>query len=250
MYNITVNNVHEKPKPSDIETPIWVSRFIHDLVVKHMGEPNVILDPCAGNGRLTRFYKNSQVIEYEIKRGSDFLMEEAVIDCDLVLCNPPFNLGVGRELGSFRFLKHIFEICGYDVPVFLITPMGFRLNQRKKSERWKRLIQHEISSIISLPLDCFKDTLFHCEILVFNMPQLKPHYYCYPHKLMEEHRIVKGLSLPKPISGEDLKTWRVKHGLSLNEVADLFEVSKATVCRYQAMERLPNLVSMAIQNWK
>jgi hypothetical protein len=34
-----------------------------------------------------------------------------------------------------------------------------------------------ISSIISLPRDIFGSVDFHCEVLLFNMPRLKPHYF-------------------------------------------------------------------------
>ncbi len=57
--------------------------------------------------------------------------------------------------------------------------MGFRLNQRKISKRWKWLRDNcpPITSIISLPLDIFDNVQFHSEILIFNVPKLKPHYF-------------------------------------------------------------------------
>ena len=57
--------------------------------------------------------------------------------------------------------------------------MGFRLNQRINSTRWKKIRDEypPISTIISLPLDIFEDTLFHSEIIGFNTDKLKPHYF-------------------------------------------------------------------------
>ena len=57
--------------------------------------------------------------------------------------------------------------------------MGFRLNQRYTSTRWKKMrdIYPEITTIISLPLDTFDDTLYHSEIVCFNTNLFKPHYF-------------------------------------------------------------------------
>jgi type I restriction enzyme M protein len=37
----------------------------------------------------------------------------------------------------------------------------------------------EITSIVSLPKDVFENILFHSEVLIFNMPQLKGHYFVH-----------------------------------------------------------------------
>ena len=96
----------------------------------------------------------------------------------MVLCNPPFNGCKGRQLYPEVFLRHILKLFA-SVPTVLFTPMGFRLNQRKKSERWKwcRDSVMQITSIVSLPLDIFSGVEFHAEILIFNRPDLKPHYF-------------------------------------------------------------------------
>jgi type I restriction enzyme M protein len=62
----------------------------------------------------------------------------------------------------------------------MFTPYGFRLNQSQTSKRWQKFIDKEypeITSIISLPKDVFEGILFHSEVLAFNMPALKGHYF-------------------------------------------------------------------------
>jgi len=99
----------------------------------------------------------------------------------LVIMNPPFNLGgQGRKLAVEVFMDKVLEVLkDKTTPIVLITPMGFRLNQRIKSVRYKKVRDKypPITSIISLPLDCFKDTLFHCEILIFNLKMPQFHYF-------------------------------------------------------------------------
>ena len=168
----------KKDKRSDTPTNLKVCEFIHNIVSAKYS-PKKILDPCAGDRRLT-FMFNTDTINYEIKDGTDFLKETNKIDCDFVICNPPFNLGgTGRKLSVEVFMDKILELVDKDTPIILITPMGFRLNQRINSKRWRKMRDDypPITSIISLPLDIFEDTLFHCEILCFNCYRLLPHYF-------------------------------------------------------------------------
>jgi type I restriction enzyme M protein len=140
-----------------------------------------ILDPCAGKGALTKPWRRRRVIAFEIERCSDFFSCPKRIDCDLVLCNPPFN----QEQDSpavykpEQFLRRIVEVVLPKTPIALIVPMGMRLNQNKGSKRWRWLRDRApaISSIVSLPRDIFGSVDFHCEVLLFNMPRLKPHYF-------------------------------------------------------------------------
>jgi len=175
--SVKKNNYIKNPKRSDIETPLEVAEFIASLF------PNVkyVFDPCYGNENLLKpFYKrNIKCGGCEIKGGNDFLKRIEKIDADVVICNPPFNLGVGKKLGSEVFLQKILSLLVKSTPIVLFVPMGFRLNQRKTSKRWKWLRDNcpPITSIISLPLDIFKNVAFHSEILIFDAPQLKPHYF-------------------------------------------------------------------------
>jgi len=171
------NDYISNPKRSDIGTPEIICNFITRLF------PNVhtVFDPCKGNGNLLKPFANRGCITFgfDIKNGQNFLEYKDTITCDLVVCNPPFNLGVAKKLGSEVFLAKIVEVCGFGVPIVLFVPMGFRLNQRKRSARWRWLQEDmpDITSIISLPIDAFENVLFHSEILIFNARWLKPHYF-------------------------------------------------------------------------
>ena len=61
----------------------------------------------------------------------------------------------------------------------MICPFGFRLNQTKKSKRWKKLRDNfpPITTIISLPVDIFDGILFHTEIICFNTDKMNSHYF-------------------------------------------------------------------------
>ncbi len=163
-------------KRSDTPTPMWLCEFIGDILKERSFKK--ILDPCCGDKRLTKFIEG-EVINYEIKEGTDFLKETKKIDCDLVILNPPFNIGSGRKLAVEVFLDKVLELVDKDTPILVITPMGFRLNQQIKSKRWKKVrdTYPPITTIISLPLDTFENTLFHTEIIGFNTDFLKPHYF-------------------------------------------------------------------------
>ena len=78
-------------------------------------------------------------MEFEKERGKDFFQSPERIDCDLTLCNSPFN----TTDGTCRFPPH----CP------------------------------PITSIITLPHDAFEVVKVHSEILLFNMPRLRPHYF-------------------------------------------------------------------------
>jgi len=177
VYNKSEN---KKTKPSDTATPFDLCDYIYNLL-KDRCDNNItcILDPCCGDKRLTNNFKNVEVINYKIKDGTDFLKEQNKLDkVNCVICNPPFNTGQGRMLSPEVFLDKILSLCKRDIPILMVAPMGFRLNNHKRSKRRKKIIERypDITSIISLPLDTFEDTLFHCEILCFNCPWLKPHY--------------------------------------------------------------------------
>jgi hypothetical protein len=109
---------------------------------------------------------------------------------NLVIINPPFNAdpalrkylktkGQGKALLPELFLDQTWKLFGKDIPCVCFVPSGFRLNQRKKSKRWRKVRDDypEIKSIISLPLDIFPGVLFHTEILIFNLDDLRPHYF-------------------------------------------------------------------------
>ena len=76
-------------------------------------------------------------------------------------------------------MDKVLSLVDNEIPIIMICPMGFRLNQRIKSKRWRKIRDNypEISSIISLPLDIFDDTLYHSEIICFNCDRFNPHYF-------------------------------------------------------------------------
>lgn len=166
-------NDHSK-KPSDIPTPYEVCDYLYEILKPF--DPKVILDPCAGDRRLTASF-DSEIINYEIKEGKDFFKASDPISCSMVIMNPPFN-GT-RPLFPEKFLDHTLNLVGFDVPIIMFSPFAFRLNNHKKSERYKKLrtIYPKITTIISLPVDIFDLKTFHTEILIFNGDQLNlpPH---------------------------------------------------------------------------
>jgi hypothetical protein len=163
-------------RDNTIETPPGICQFLHDLISKKY-QVNTILDPCCGGGNLTRPW-NCKIISYEILQKKDFFKEQKKISCDLVLCNPPFN-GATRFF-PYLFLQKIYSLVNKKTPLALFTPMAFRLDQSKKSNRWRELRDDfpEITGIVSLPHDAFgKNVKVHSEILFFNLNKLKPHYF-------------------------------------------------------------------------
>lgn len=178
--SVYVKSENKGKKPTDTATPLDLCLYLYNLLNKYDKENITILDCCCGDKRLTNNFKHAKIINYEIKDGNDFLKETNEIKCDLCIMNPPFNAGTGRKLSVEVFLNKVLELCGKNIKIVMITPMGFRLNIRKKSKRRIDFINNhypDITSIISLPLDTFENTLYHCEILIFNIPDLKPHYF-------------------------------------------------------------------------
>lgn len=178
--SVYIKKDNKGKKAHDTPTPKELCNQIYEIIIDAY-KPKCILDPCCGDKRLTKNFKNTKIINYEIKDGSDFLKEENKLnDVDLVIMNPPFNLGgSGRKLAVEVFMDKVLQLVNNSIPIVLITPMGFRLNQKYKSKRWQKMRDEypPITSIISLPLDCFQEVLFHCEVLIFNLKNINPHYF-------------------------------------------------------------------------
>jgi ParB-like nuclease domain len=177
-YNFRLGKL--RPRASDQETPPGLSRFLFETISPKY-EVQTILDPCAGRGAMTMPWRGRRVISFEIETGADFFESPDRIECDLVLCNPPFSQDGEGSTGyqPERFLRRIVEVVPPHNPIVLITPMGMRLHQEKRSKRWRWLRDEAppITSIISLPRDAFPSVDYHVEILLFNMPKLKPHFF-------------------------------------------------------------------------
>ena len=190
-YTVKNNNYHINKKNSTIYTPHEVSQYLYEILHTHIN-PKVILSPSIGRGSLVKPWRKKKctIIGIDIDKDSinycDKFIHSKFEDIeawsfempDLILCNPPFNGAKGRKLYSEVFLRKIIELFNSRVPIVLFAPMGFRLNLTVKSSRWNWLKNTiDISSIISLPKNCFDKVVFHTEILIFNVPKLKPHYF-------------------------------------------------------------------------
>ncbi len=166
-------------RPANTATPPGVCRFLHDIISAKY-KVTTILDPCAGKGNLTRPWKGCKVITHEATKGRDFFSCPDHIDCDLVLCNPPWS-GGGKSTKSpiSIFLERILDVVPPKTPIVLIAHWSFRMDQDKKSSRWRWLRDEcpPITSIITLPHDIWSDAKVHSEILLFNLPKLRSHYF-------------------------------------------------------------------------
>jgi len=185
------NDYRKNPKRSTVYTPDSVCQLLYDIIDPVL-KPKVILDPAIGRGALTNpWRKQCHIIGVDIDRSSRRYADEFVCSRfedieswemrwpDLVLVNPPFNNAPKRQFYPEIFLRKITELFGTNIPVVLFTPMGLRLNQKKTSSRWQwaRDYGPRITSIVSLPLDVFPDVKFHSEVLLFNVPNVQPHYW-------------------------------------------------------------------------
>jgi type I restriction enzyme M protein len=207
---VTRNNYIEKPKRADIQTPQWLADRLAQIVKPYFEGMRLrleVLDPACGHGNLLRpFIANDDedcwnltgvdiaaVLHGDVKLKTVFICGKFE-DIDtwtyrephLIMCNPPFNGHESKALYPEVFLRHIDKLFGCKIPLVLVCPMGMRLNQRMKTtgkgtaqKRWEYLRDNwDITSIMTLPLDVFdNDVLFHAEVLFFNMPGLKPHYF-------------------------------------------------------------------------
>jgi hypothetical protein len=81
---------------------------------------------------------------------------------------PPWN-GSKTELLPFTFLKRIVTLFGNEIPIVLIVPWGFLLNQKMKSTRWRWIRDNfEFPSILINPLDAFSGVAYQSYTLFFN----------------------------------------------------------------------------------
>lgn len=187
----------DKPKNSVVETPQALCDFLAGQV---LATPfNRVVDVGCNQGNLSSPYLDSveclgiDVEDFQnIYPGkfyqSNFLdiSKEEVNPklTDIIVCNPPFNQGKhkipGRKFLPEVFLDKMLDLWGMNLRVMLFCPMGFRLNQRKKSVRWRKFRDGglQITSICSLPLDVFPGIQFHAEVLfIGDFCGLPPHMF-------------------------------------------------------------------------
>lgn len=179
---------------SKIYTPPKVCEWIYELVSKPLKDPVSILDPACGTGNLLNPWIRMDRACYGIDcdpdlafptlytnftfKRTEFENWEKDFSPQLVVCNPPWGDNWARKHYPEVFIQRIFSLFGAKIPLVFLCPMGFRLNQKMNSRRleWMRN-GPEICSIVSCPLDLYADTNFHSEILIYNVPKLKPHYF-------------------------------------------------------------------------
>ena len=203
MYRVDRNNFYTNEKKATIFTPAAVSEFLYDILHTHISKKGVVVDPCVGRGSLLRPWKRNgyKVMGIDIERQGfpgtivrnylEMQPEEIDVEVSLVIMNPPFNIDQktkqyikehygGRPLLPEVWFSKAIQLFGRKTPIVMFTPYGFRLNQTEQSKRWQKFVRDEyppITSIISLPKDVFDGILFHSEVLAFNLPKLKAHYF-------------------------------------------------------------------------
>lgn len=176
-----------------IYTPTYVSEWLHKLT-KHL-KPAVVLDPACGEGSLLKPWcrdsmclgvDNSLTLRLRLPpftfAREDFLSYIPPQTPDLVVCNPPWSGAPNKgQSYPYLFLRRIVELYGPEIPIIFLCPMGFTHNQKMKSKRRQWFLGKntpEISSVVSCPIDLYPNTLFHSQILLFNIKRVKSHYWC------------------------------------------------------------------------
>ena len=185
-----LNKNHDRYKNSTVYTPIEIIDFLHKEIIPNI-KTNIVFDPAVGEGALINklkkqgsyiiandIYDVSEIVNVDEFTNLDIEKMNEKIKCDLIIMNPPFNGHPSRKLYPEIFIDKCFEICGDKTPMIAIIPTGYRINQRIKSKRWRKIRDnYNISSIVTLPLDIFENVLFHTEIIIFNVDNIKPHYF-------------------------------------------------------------------------
>lgn len=182
------NDYFEKPKESTIYTPAFVADRICDILTQNgTMRCERILDPCIGAGALVAPFVARGLVDVvvgidvvpsmfpcEFTLGKYELLDRQSIknlgEPDLVIMNPPFNGAEGRQLYPEIFLRHTETLGLSHIPVCMIAPMGMRLNQRMKSDRWRYLRDRwNLTGVMALPIDVWPNgVLTHSEVLFFN----------------------------------------------------------------------------------
>ena len=235
-HSVKKNNYFSNTKSHTIFTPPPLCKWLTEILKDEIPKGGTLFDPSVGSGNLLSYFEDVVKLGADIedfKPDVDSFLLGDFLDWkigeysapDLILMNPPYNHTKesrkkwGRStLFPELFASHCFKLFGKDVKMILFTPMGLRLNTRcstvKQGDRYKNIRDNwgEITSIVSLPLDCFPNPDFkpkedevrrnpakgimksnikrketQQEILFFNMPNLKPHY-CLPETVIEKLR--------------------------------------------------------------
>ncbi|WP_339033487.1 N-6 DNA methylase [Spiroplasma endosymbiont of Cantharis rufa] len=211
MYRIDRNNYYDESKNSTVYTPTILSDFLFKILNKEIDKKSYIFDPCVGKGSLLKPWKKNgwKIVGMDIEKQGflntkvknyleiNFNKDLKNIKPSLVIMNPPFNVdnetidyikankygnGSARPFLPEVWLDKTIELFGKDIPIVMFTPYGFRLNLKSAnggSKRYKKFKDGKIpkiTSIISLPVDVYKEVKFHSEIIIFNVEGINPHY--------------------------------------------------------------------------
>ena len=172
MYDKTKNTLI---KNTTIQTPSELSEFIYKKINRKPYK--TILDVGANDGALSKPYRKKKDIfivgldtnnEYELEF-DDFINKDYLqttredyqgFKIDLIVSNPPFN-----NLMSWKFIQHSKALFG-DIPMVFIVP-EYILNNSKN--RAIELEKYNITKIVKLNQNVFKDVAIHCSVLFLNI---------------------------------------------------------------------------------
>ena len=161
---VETTNKGDGPNFQNTRTPPSLCRWIYERLSDAGVSPQTILDPCAGDGNLTRPFQ-ANIIEYEIQHNKDFFKVQEKIACDLVLCNPPWS-------DAERWLRHIVEIVGNRTPIVFICPIAFF--SRYKGVPCRKFLESadapRLNHVTALPADTFVGVYELAVILWLNLP--------------------------------------------------------------------------------
>lgn len=177
-----------------IETPPLVAATLYRLT-RHL-KPKAVFDPACGGGNLLLPWIKNGTYTFGVDIDPNWIRPQGMgfwlgpfenyppdqdmffKTPDLVVCNPPWSGHWQNANYTEVFVRKIVTLFGPKIPLVLLCPMGFRLNQRAGSSRARWLADTlEISSIISCPANLYPTVDFHNEILLFNIKRVKPHYW-------------------------------------------------------------------------
>lgn len=179
--------VRTEEKSFRIYTPDILANRIAEIIGTDW---KTILDPCIGYGGMSAPFRRAgcRIIGCDIdEHGKDYCDEfhhgdfEWWFDAppvDLVILNPPFN-GLRPRHAPEVFIRKIDALYGTKIPTVAILPIHTRMNLNYvNSPRYAYLRDNwEISSIMALPRKLFEGAEVYSEVIFFNMPHLKPHYW-------------------------------------------------------------------------
>ena len=177
------NDYLKNTKNHSIYTALPVCKWLDEIIQPEIPKGAVVLDPACGTGNLTAYLNNVIVLNCDIEKYElDNFVQGDFLDwkkgdyegIDIVIINPPYNHSDESRakwgktsLLPEMFVDKCFELFGKKVKIVLFTPMGLLLNTRcktkKQGSRYRNIRDNwgQITSIVSLPLDCFHNPDFN-----------------------------------------------------------------------------------------